>query len=220
MNRYLQRKAFTVIVSPFDLRGAYYEVCTNQQEIGIAKYTSQAKMLFRKLNRDSPKTCSLESGEYMFNYLIQNDVVFLCLCEKKFPAKSAFLYIEELAHEFLSQYGNRVTTVTRPYHFIEFDSFIQNLKKKYADPRKNYQLANVHSELQSVQRIMVQNIEDVIHRGEALTMLDDKAGDLAVLSKKYKQQAHYLNLKSSFLKIGAVIILVLLLSLYIKFYVL
>ena len=47
-------------------------------------------------------------------------------------------------------------------------------------------LGRVSNELQDVQRIMVQNIEDVIQRGEALTMLDDKAHNLSLLSNKYK----------------------------------
>lgn len=48
------------------------------------------------------------------------------------------------------------------------DAYIQNAKKKYVDRQSRGQLHAVHSELQDVQRIMVQNIEDVIHRGEAL----------------------------------------------------
>lgn len=53
--------------------------------------------------------------------------------------------------------------------FFIVDSYIQGAKRKYLDSRARHNLSNVHTELQDVQRIMVQNIEDVIHRGEALT---------------------------------------------------
>lgn len=39
------------------------------------------------------------------------------------------------------------------------------------DSRARSHLTNINSELQDVQRIMVQNIEDVIHRGESLTSI-------------------------------------------------
>uniref|UniRef100_A0A5S6QUY4 Longin domain-containing protein n=1 Tax=Trichuris muris TaxID=70415 RepID=A0A5S6QUY4_TRIMR len=171
------------------------------QGIGISKYTSQAKMLFRKLNANSPKKCSLESGAHIFHYLIEGKVCYLCLCDLKLPTSVAFAFLDELSREFSSRYSNRVDSVSRPYHFIEFDACIQDIRKKHTDYRNRYQLSMVHNDLQDVQRIMVQNIEDVIHRGEALTILDDKAANLAVMSQKFKKEAHLLNIRSSFVKV-------------------
>jgi len=190
----------------------------DQHDQNMTKYTSQAKLLFRKLQPDSPKKCTLESGPYVFHYYIEQGACFLVLCEKNFPPKVAFAFLEDIAREFISQYGGRIDTVARPYHFIEFDAYIQSSKKKFVDRQSRGQLHAVHSELQDVQRIMVQNIEDVIHRGEALNILDDKAAGLSVLSKKYKQDARYLNLRSSLMKIGLIIILVVLFLLYVRFY--
>lgn len=50
---------------------------------------------------------------------------------------------------------------------IILDEYIQQAKRKYAD-RSRYAMNAVSNELQDVTRIMVSNIEDVIHRGEAL----------------------------------------------------
>jgi len=189
-----------------------------QHDQSMTKYTTQAKLLFRKLQQDSPKKCTLESGPYVFHYSIEQGACFLCLCEKNFPPKLAFAFLEDIAREFISQYGGRIDTVARPYHFIEFDGYIQTSKKKFVDKQSRSQLQAVHTELQDVQRIMVQNIEDVIHRGEALNILDDKAAGLSVMSKKYKDDARYLNLRNSLLKIGLIVLLVILLFLYIRYY--
>jgi len=48
--------------------------------------------------------------------------------------------------------------------------------------------------------------------------LGDKASNLASLSQKYKQDAHYLNLRSSYAKIGAVVILFVILFIYIRYW--
>ncbi|KRX38167.1 Vesicle-trafficking protein SEC22b [Trichinella nativa] len=175
-----------------------------QSDIGISKFTSQAKMLFRKLNDQSPKQCSLETGNYYFHYIIDKNVCYLCLCDAAMSRNIAFAYLEELAREFCAGNAGRIESVTRPYHFIEFDSVIQNVKRKYVDYRNRHHLSAVHTELQDVQRIMVQNIEEVIHRGEALNILDDKAANLAFMSQKYKKDAHILNSRSSILKLGVV----------------
>jgi len=64
---------------------------------------------------------------------------------------------------------------------------------------------------------MVQNIDDVLQRGEALSTLDDKAQGLSVLSQKYKKDAKFLNMKSTYAKIAAVLIVIVVFFLFLKF---
>lgn len=103
------------------------------------------------------------------SYLIEKGVCYLVLCEKSFSKRLAFQYLENLQSEFTNQYGSRVNTVTRPYSFIEFDTYIQKAKRTFMDARARRNLSQLNTELQDVQKIMVQNIEDVLHRGVAIS---------------------------------------------------
>ncbi|XP_040143171.1 vesicle-trafficking protein SEC22b isoform X1 [Ictidomys tridecemlineatus] len=170
----------------------------------LQQYQSQAKQLFRKLNEHSPTRCTLEAGAMTFHYIIEQGVCYLVLCEAAFPKKLAFAYLEDLHSEFDEQHGKKVPTVSRPYSFIEFDTFIQKTKKLYIDSRARRNLGSINTELQDVQRIMVANIEEVLQRGEALSALDSKANNLSSLSKKYRQDAKYLNMRSTYAKLAAV----------------
>ncbi|VBB27290.1 unnamed protein product [Acanthocheilonema viteae] len=176
----------------------------DEPDHNMVKYTNQAKMLFRKLNDNSPTVHTLQSGPYYFHYVIKRPVCSLCLCDKNFSRKSAFAYLEDITDEFLGQNGTRIASVTRPYHFIEFDHYIQQAKRKYAG-RSRHAISAVSSELQDVTRIMVSNIEDVIHRGEALNILETRANDLSDISKKYREDARLLNRKSTLFKMTALI---------------
>ncbi|KAJ0059348.1 hypothetical protein NL108_015920, partial [Boleophthalmus pectinirostris] len=138
-------------------------------ERDLQQYQTQAKQLFRRLNAQSPDRCTLEAGNLNFHYLIAEGVCYLCLCEPSFPKKVAFGYLDDLHNEFFDQYGRRVSTVTRPYTFIEFDNYIQKAKKMYVDSRARRNLGSINTELHDVQRIMVANIEEVLQRGEALS---------------------------------------------------
>ncbi|XP_013787129.1 vesicle-trafficking protein SEC22b-like [Limulus polyphemus] len=178
------------------------------------EYQNQAKMLFRKLNTQSPPFCSIETGPYMFHYFIDGEVCYLALCEKSFSKRLAFAYLDDLHNEFSSQYGNRVATVSRPYSFIEFDTYIQKSKKSFMDSRSRRNLSTLNTELQDVQKIMVQNIDDVLQRGSTLSDLDTKSSNLAVLSQKYKKDAHYLNLRSTYAKVAAAAVIVFVFFIY------
>ncbi|XP_055715489.1 vesicle-trafficking protein SEC22b-B [Phlebotomus papatasi] len=182
----------------------------------VLEYQNQAKMLFRKLGPHSPARCTIETGPYLFHYLIENEVCYLVLCDKMYSKRLAFNYLEDIAQEFHKNYGRKVNSVTRPYAFIEFDVYIQKAKKSLTDRRRN--INTINTQLQDVQRIMVQNIDDVLQRGTVLSELDTKTQNLSMLSQKYKKDATYLNRKSMYVK--AVCGLVLLIFVILYFWVL
>lgn len=71
-------------------------------------------------------------GVVVSSYVIEQGVCYLVLCEAAFPKKMAYGFLEDLQAEFQDQYGKRVSTVTRPYSFIEFGKlFCTHTKKIY-----------------------------------------------------------------------------------------
>ena len=123
------------------------------------------------------------------SYFIDKDVCYLTMCDAEFSKRTAFSYLEELASQFFADYGNKINSVARPYSFIEFgkpttqiifhllfgwwtwylvvDTQIQKIKKQYLDSRKS-NFNRINTELQEVHKILAQNIEDVLQRGDAL----------------------------------------------------
>lgn len=206
---------FTIIARVADGLPLAATMQDNEQDgKSIVEYQNQAKMLFRKLGSQSPARCTLETGPYLFHYLIENEVCYLVLCERNYSTRIAYSYLEDIAQEFHAQYGKRVNTVTRPYTFIEFDTYIQKAKKIFTDSRSRRNLNTLNTQLQDVQRIMVQNIDDVLQRGTVLSELDTKTQNLSMLSQKYKKDARHLNSKSMYVKAVAGLIAFLVFLLY------
>nr|SVE73913.1 EOG090X0HBC [Daphnia atkinsoni] len=181
---------------------------------GVLDFQNQAKMLFRKMNQQSPSKCTIETGSHFFHYLIHQDVCYLVLCEQSYSKKLAFSFLEDLAQEFSSLYGKKVQSVNRPYSFIEFDTYIQKARRSFMDSRTRRNLTAINTELQDVQRIMVRNIDDVLQRGSLLSDLDNKAQTLSLSSQRYKKDARNLNMQSTYAKIGAAAIVLLVFVLY------
>ncbi|KAH9284796.1 Vesicle-trafficking protein SEC22b [Echinococcus granulosus] len=185
----------------------------------LVSYQNQAKMLIRRLVPSSPTRCSLVAGTYYFHYLFESGICYLILTEVNFPRQKAFAFLEEVHNQFSGQYSNDVYTVSRPYGFIEFDRELQKLQQKYTDTRVSSNVSQLNVALQDVQRIMIQNIDDVLKRGEALTALDVQATHLSDLSRNYRNNAASLNLQSSIAKylIIFTVAIILLSFLYFRF---
>eukprot|EP00798_Chlamydomonas_sp_ICE-L_P020407 gene20407-27187_t len=198
----------------------------SEKDPEIDQHKAQAKSLFKKFatqpHPHRSERMSLDSGRFMFHYLTEAGVCFLTLTEKGYPKKLAYQYLEELSGEFGRLYGTQVDSVTRPYAFIKFDTFIQKTKKLYMDTRTQRNLAKLSEDLSEVHSIMTRNIQEVLGQGEKLDSMSKMSSTLASESKKYSSKAKDLHRQALFKKYVplGVVCLVVLLVLYFraKFY--
>ena len=63
---------------------------------------------------------SVDSGAFVFHYLIESGVCYLTLADKGYPKKLAYQYLEDLQREFARLYAQQIDTAARPYAFIKF----------------------------------------------------------------------------------------------------
>ncbi|KYQ94279.1 hypothetical protein DLAC_04578 [Tieghemostelium lacteum] len=192
----------------------------DSQEQNIEQYRNQAKAIFNKLTRVSEKAVTYDTDKFYFAYLIENDVCYLTFCDKSYPKKLAFHFLEELFKEFDAVYGPEVPLAKRPYPFVQFESFIVKTKKLYQDTRSKRNLSDVASELKDVHRIMTKNIKDIVGRGEKLNDVTVKSELLLSESAKYEKQAVALSSKLFFKKYAPVLLMLalFLIVIYIRYY--
>ncbi|KAI8950834.1 transport protein-like protein sec22 [Xylaria longipes] len=166
-----------------------------QSESSLAEVKSQIKLILRRLNRNSEQQASIESGNYTLHYLIANDIVFLCICDRSYPRKLAFTYLSDLSAEFSNSYSAQQlhSPALRPYAFMEFDTFINRTKATYADTRATQNLDKLNDELRDVTKVMTKNIEDLLYRGDSLERMGEMSSRLRDDSKKYRKAAVKIN---------------------------
>ncbi|KAK3169692.1 hypothetical protein OEA41_009076 [Lepraria neglecta] len=166
-----------------------------QAEAELSEPKSNAKMIIRRLNRNSEPQASIEAGKYTLHYLIQDQLCFLTICDKSYPRKLAFTYLSDLATEFTTTYSSQqyLSPSCRPYAFVEFDTFMQRTKKTYQDSRASQNLDKLNDELRDVTKVMTKNIEDLLYRGDSLERMGDMSQRLREDSRKYKRAAVRIN---------------------------
>ncbi|KAI1754526.1 transport protein-like protein sec22 [Xylaria castorea] len=166
-----------------------------QSESSLAEVKSQIKLILRRLNRNSEQQASIESGNYTLHYIIANDIVFVCICDRSYPRKLAFTYLSDLSAEFSNSYSAQQlhSPALRPYAFMEFDTFINRTKSTYADTRATQNLDKLNDELRDVTKVMTKNIEDLLYRGDSLERMGEMSSRLRDDSKKYRKAAVKIN---------------------------
>lgn len=164
----------------------------------IDEQKGHVKALVRKVNSNSAPRASIESGEYTIHYLLTSDgIIYVCICDKSYPAKLAFSYLDEISKEFSNSYGSEFHKPgIRPFAFVKFDNFMQKTKRLYQDTRATQNLDKLNAELQDVTQVMTKNIQDLLYRGDSLDKMADLSSSLRTESKKYKRHAKRINLEA------------------------
>mmetsp|Transcript_4722 Transcript_4722/g.6485 ORF Transcript_4722/g.6485 Transcript_4722/m.6485 type:complete len:229 (+) Transcript_4722:104-790(+) len=191
-------------------------------------YKNQAKQILKKLNPRSVAKCSIDSGQFIFHYMIEAGICYLTLTDKGYPKRLAFLYLEEIHDAFMEElqrdhgddWRNKVDTVSRPYAFIKFDKFIQRKRKDYADPSSRSSMAKLNDDLADIHNVMKKNIREVLDRGERIDHVATISSKLVDDSRKFKWGTKKLTLMALYQKYGpiAAIVLLGLVIIYIKFF--
>ncbi|KAH9589183.1 Longin domain [Trypanosoma melophagium] len=128
---------FTLIVRQRDALALAADTDTCSAELEQCKVV--AKTLLRKLaieysnpSTNLPPLLTIVWKNYVYHVLSESGVSFLTMCDTATPAGVAFAFLEDVAREFLQQYGPQVESATRPYCFIKFDLYLQRIKKVFS----------------------------------------------------------------------------------------
>ncbi|KAF5733484.1 25.3 kDa vesicle transport protein isoform X1 [Tripterygium wilfordii] len=117
------------------------------------------------------------------------------MCDRSYPKKLAFQYLEDLKNEFERVNGAQIETAARPYAFIKFDTFIQRTKKLYQDTRTQRKIAKLNDEVFEVHQIMTRNVQEVLGVGEKLDRImaaePVNVNDFQVLAKQVLPKMYY-----------------------------
>lgn len=166
-----------------------------ETEQSLSEVKSQVKLILRRLNRNSEPQASIESGAYTLHYQISADIIYIAITDRTYPRKLAFTYLSDISTEFANTYPAQqlMSSILRPYAFMEFDTFISRTRATYSDTRATQNLDKINDELRDVTQVMTKNIEDLLYRGDSLERMGELSSRLRDDSKKYKRAAVRIN---------------------------
>ncbi|KAI1234646.1 hypothetical protein IHE44_0003018 [Lamprotornis superbus] len=117
-------------------------------------------------------------GSYLFHYICQDRIIYLCITDDDFERSRAFTFLQEIRKRFQTTYGSRAQTAL-PYAMnSEFSSVLAAQLKYHSESKGPDQVAETQAQIDELKGIMVRNIDLVAQRGEKLELLIDKTENL------------------------------------------
>ncbi|KAJ9590718.1 hypothetical protein L9F63_016234 [Diploptera punctata] len=161
----------------------------------LAKYASCAgnfaevtEQIMAKIPPENAKL-TYSHGSYLFHYICENRIIYMCITDDEFERSRAFLFLNEIKKRFQTSYGSRVETALAYAMNTEFSQVLANEMKHFSESREIDTISRVHGELDELKNIMVKNIA---MRGERLELLVNKTENLSASSVTFRKTSRNL----------------------------
>lgn len=151
---------------------------------------SVALHALEELNLGDTQRC-LESGRYRVYVSVSRQLSYLCITDDEYPPGKAFQLLSNIEQALHREKLHERALRAGPYALrAEFgDHLAAEMNKQKGG------VVRLQSKVQTVQRIMSEDMEKLIQRGEGLEDLVDRSDTLAVNSAEFSRTANKLRRK-------------------------
>lgn len=147
--------------------------------------------LLPRISEQRDNKITYAHGEYLFHYVVESGLVYLCITDDLFDRSLAFAFLGAVSRRFSSVYGFRSNTAL-PYAMnSEFAPLMATEMRRFSESRTKYDQAQ--SDLDDLKEIMVKNIDSIASRGERLELLVSKAENLSANSVTFRANSRNLS---------------------------
>lgn len=129
--------------------------------------------------------------KYVFHYITESGITYMCMTDDDNKRRIPFAFLEDIQQKFRNTYGDKAQTAIAFAMNTEFGRILQQRMDYFNNPASDT-FSNVTNKLDDVKNIMVQNIENVLERGERLELLVDKTENLHQQAFKFQKSSRQL----------------------------
>lgn len=139
---------------------------------------------------DSKMTYS--HGSFLFHYILQDRIIYLCISDDEFERSRAFLFLNEIKKKFQNTFGAHAYSAL-PYAMnMEFSKILAGQMKHFSESRDVDTISRVQGELDDLKDVMVKNIDTLAARGERLELLVNKTESLSASAVTFRKSSRNL----------------------------
>jgi len=166
-------------------------IIAEHQAPGGRDFTHATQTILSKIPPNNSKlTYAWE--QYQFHYISEGGFVYLVMANDSAGRKMSFAFLVELQRKFteLPSSSSAALSSTPAYGLQgTFSPTISSLMHTYNTSPPVDEVARAQAELNQVKDIMVQNVEQILSRGERIELLVDKTDNMATQATAFRRGA-------------------------------
>ncbi|TYZ58952.1 hypothetical protein PybrP1_001812 [[Pythium] brassicae (nom. inval.)] len=143
----------------------------------------------QQLSGEVPESKSVfPYNDYNFFFLHDDGLTYMCMAEERVQTNVAFALLAELKTAFVAQYGAQGKTAIA-FGMMPFAPTLEGVMKKYDNFKIETPLTQVRQKMERVKMIMIENVNQLMERGEKIDLLVMRTDKLQQDALKFEKTA-------------------------------
>jgi len=179
-------------------------------------FSTISRVLLRKVSPSLDEQKSFQHDNFAFHYRQSHQLIYLVMADKSTRPSRAFAFLDEIERRFLHQYGQRANTAVAFAFNADFSRILKAEMERFNEVASDDKFSEIRTNLQDVKEQMVDNLDQVIQRGEKIDLLVDKSEELEVHAIRFNKSSRQLkwymcrqNVKWTMVAILVVVLIIL-----------
>lgn len=209
----------------------FYSLIAKNYDLILSEYTDYTgnfqqitRILLYKLKLNGQKKTNnifcIQYDNYLYNYIIKDNILFLCMSIKDNTNNSIdeniliYAFLFDLKKFFFTQYNNEEIEKSKSYEYQDFDNTIQLLIEYYNErPKFTKSGLPVYNFVNEDKKIIIENLNKYFNSDETLnmTVFQNEAYNIQTITKQnmvlldYNKRREKIEQMKTFLKILGII---------------
>lgn len=151
--------------------------------------TVARKILEKVPNKDNKMTINYD--KFLFNVLVMDGLVYVCMTRSSEQAKkrTIFAFLDDIKRLFNEKYTDKVMSIGPGDSYTQFAPTLQDRMTYYSQDPALDKVSQVQGQIQDVKGIMVENVDNILARGEKLSLLVEKTEEMSQEAYTFKKSS-------------------------------
>ncbi|KIP09341.1 hypothetical protein PHLGIDRAFT_116439 [Phlebiopsis gigantea 11061_1 CR5-6] len=161
-----------------------------EHQSGTRDFSQATQTILSKIPPNNSKLTYVWE-QYLFHYISEGGYVYLVMADDSAGRRMPFTFLAELQRKFISTAQPSSSSSDTPAYALQgsFGPVIAQLVEQYNTSPPTDELTRAQTELAQVKDIMVQNVEQILSRGERIELLVDKTDNMASQATAFRRGA-------------------------------
>lgn len=137
---------------------------------------------------DGRKYLKYAANNYIF-YVLNAECTFLVMCEMAYSERIAYNFLEMVRKMFVGSFSEEKIETAKMYDMMEFSAVLRTQIELYNKPEQVDKVANLMKHTQEVSKIIEEDLQKLLARGQKIDILVRKTETMASLSLEMKNSS-------------------------------
>ncbi|AEC07690.1 putative Longin domain-containing protein [Arabidopsis thaliana] len=176
-----------------------------------------AKQILEKIPGNGDSHVSYSQDRYVFHVKRTDGLTVLCMADEDAGRRIPFSFLEDIHQRFVRTYGRAIHSAQAYAMNDEFSRVLNQQIEYYSNDPNADTISRIKGEMNQVRDVMIENIDNILDRGERLELLVDKTANMQGNTFRFRKQTRRFNNTVWWrnCKLTLLLILVLLVIIYI-----